>query len=309
MPQDGKLASLTVPTFSVIVPTYNRAGLLKEALRSVLAQEFRDFEVIVVDDGSTDDTPAILNSFGKEIRFFKQDNKGAGAARNVGIQNALGDYVAFLDSDDLWFPWTLSTFASVISQYDRPAILSAKLVEFTSSEELVDLKPAIPRVLARSDYYLSHTDGCFTGAGMAVLRRSHLLKTGGFTVKRVNGEDHDLILRMGTTSGFVQILSPVTLGWRRHRGSATRNVGRTVLGMNYLLEQEANGRYPGGRARAHQRRGILASHIRPLTLECLRHGLHKEAWHLYYRTLSWHMRLRRWKYLVGFPIKAFAARY
>lgn len=294
--------------FSVIIPTYNRAVLLTAALESVFAQEFADFEVIVVDDGSTDETPTVVGSFGKRIRFFRQDNKGAGAARNVGIQRAAGDYVAFLDSDDLWFPWTLRTFAELISQYNEPALLSAKLTEFSDETELVEVKETIPRALAFPDYFLSHAAAYVVGAGMAVLHRGQLLKTGGFTDWRINGEDHDLILRMGTAPGFVQILRPITLGWRRHAISATNDVWRTFAGMSYLLGQERRGRYPGGPARASERRRIVARHIRPATIECLRHGMRNEAWQLYHETFTWHVRLGRWKYLLGFPLKCAVTR-
>jgi glycosyltransferase involved in cell wall biosynthesis len=94
---------------SVIIPTFNRAVFLKEAIRSVLDQNYfrkpefsQDFEVIVVDDGSTDGTADIVNSFAFSIQYFTQENKGVSAARNVGLQHARGDFIAFLDSDDLW---------------------------------------------------------------------------------------------------------------------------------------------------------------------------------------------------------------
>ena len=110
--------------FSVIIPTYNRAPLLRQALDSVLAQEFTDFELIVVDDGSTDETLTVARSYGDQVRLVPQEHRGPGVARNRGAEHASGEYVAFLDSDDVWFPWTLGTFASIIratqlSQRDR----------------------------------------------------------------------------------------------------------------------------------------------------------------------------------------------
>src|SRR5947209_429690 len=99
--------------FSVVIPTYNRAAYLRQTLASVLTQECQDFEIIVVDDGSTDATPVVLESFGGKLRVFHQKNQGPGAARNLGASNAGGEYIAFLDSDDVWFPWTLSTYARI----------------------------------------------------------------------------------------------------------------------------------------------------------------------------------------------------
>jgi glycosyltransferase involved in cell wall biosynthesis len=97
------------PTVSIIIPTYNRAGMLTEAIDSVLAQDFTDFELIVVDDGSTDDTPQILKAYGAKIRVMRQHNQGVSAARNRGITAASGRFIAFLDSDDLWQPGKLTS--------------------------------------------------------------------------------------------------------------------------------------------------------------------------------------------------------
>ena len=93
-----------MPKISVVIPTYNRADLISETLDSVLAQTYRDFEVIVVDDGSTDDTIKLLSKYGQDIRIIGQENQGAGSARNTGIREAKGEFIAFLDSDDLWLP-------------------------------------------------------------------------------------------------------------------------------------------------------------------------------------------------------------
>jgi GT2 family glycosyltransferase len=297
-----------MPLFSVVTPVFNRMELLRETLDSILRQRFTDFEILVVDDGSSDGSAAAARGFGNKVRVLEQANGGPGVARNLGCHHARGRYVAFLDSDDLWFPWTLETFATLISRHQYPAILSARLVEFSDPAELAELKAGGIRACAFPDYYASHGTGYFVGAGMAVLRRDAFLAAGGFTDRRINAEDHDLILRMGTMPGFVQVLAPITLGWRRHSGSATRNVGRTFEGMCYLAEQERGGRYPGGCARALERRRILSSHARSASLECVSRGLRHEAWQLYRETLRWHLQLGRWKYLSGFPLKALMVR-
>jgi glycosyltransferase involved in cell wall biosynthesis len=92
------------PAVSVIIPTHNRGWCLREAIDSVLAQEFTDYELIVVDDGSTDDSRTILDSYGRDIIVLTQANKGVSAARNRGIAESRAHLVAFLDSDDLWLP-------------------------------------------------------------------------------------------------------------------------------------------------------------------------------------------------------------
>jgi glycosyltransferase involved in cell wall biosynthesis len=97
------------PMVSVIIPTYNRGWVLREAVDSVLAQDFKDLELIVVDDGSTDNTRQILDSYDQDLIVLRQPNKGVSAARNRGIDAARGRLVAFLDSDDLWLPRKLSS--------------------------------------------------------------------------------------------------------------------------------------------------------------------------------------------------------
>ena len=96
------------PLVTVIIPTYNRGWILKEAIDSVLSQGFEDFELIVVDDGSTDNTQDILDGYARDIIVLRQDNRGVSTARNLGIASASGQFIAFLDSDDLWLPGKLT---------------------------------------------------------------------------------------------------------------------------------------------------------------------------------------------------------
>jgi len=97
-----------IPQCSVIIPTFNRAAFLAEAIDSVLAQTEKDFELIVVDDGSTDQTSELVAAYGKQIHYLFQPNAGVSAARNFGIRHAKGRFITFLDSDDLWLPKKLS---------------------------------------------------------------------------------------------------------------------------------------------------------------------------------------------------------
>ena len=98
-----------LPLVSVIIPTYNRGWVVQEAIDSVLDQDFSDYELIVVDDGSNDNTREILGAYGKAITVLQQSNRGVSAARNRGIAEAAGRLIAFLDSDDLWLPRKLTT--------------------------------------------------------------------------------------------------------------------------------------------------------------------------------------------------------
>ncbi|MCF8068038.1 MAG: glycosyltransferase [Desulfobacterales bacterium] len=96
------------PVISIIIPTYNRDWIIRDAVNSVLSQNYNNFELIVVNDGSTDDTSDILDEYGDQINVIYQENRGVSAARNLGISKSSGQYVAFLDSDDTWLPDKLS---------------------------------------------------------------------------------------------------------------------------------------------------------------------------------------------------------
>ena len=108
---------------SVVMPTYNRRNYIRESLDSILAQDFSDFEVIVVDDGSTDGTEKEVRLYQDRIRYIRQENRGAGAARNVGIRKARGQYIAFMDSDDLSRPHHLKCLSSFLDRNPECAMV------------------------------------------------------------------------------------------------------------------------------------------------------------------------------------------
>src|SRR5215472_3180740 len=124
------------PLFSIIIPTFNRRELLAIALDSVLAQRGCDFEIFVVDDGSSDKTPEYVKSIGSRVKLLEQSRAGPGAARNLAAKSASGRYLAFLDSDDLWFPWTLEVYREVIRTWPEPSFVAGKPKQFADEREL-----------------------------------------------------------------------------------------------------------------------------------------------------------------------------
>jgi glycosyltransferase involved in cell wall biosynthesis len=294
----------STPLFSVIIPTYDRLELLTKAIESVTKQSFSDFEVIVVDDGSTDGTQQWLSENEPRLRGVRQSNKGPGSARNAGAQIANGKYLAFFDSDDLWFPWTLEIFSRAIETSGAPGIVAGRWVEFVDETELLQVAEEDYTARVFDDFLGSSRESLAIGSGTFVVK-SVAFQAVAFLEERLNLEDHDLMLQLGTHPGFVQITSPATVAWRRHRSSETANLERSVRGAARLVAREKAGAYPGGRARAKQRHEILTRHVRPVALECLRRGLRREAWNLYTTTFLWNLSLRRLRYLIGFPLNAF----
>jgi glycosyltransferase involved in cell wall biosynthesis len=316
--------SCKMPLFSVIVPTFNRVALLRSTLESVFAQQVEEFELTVVDDGSTDGTVNYLQSLGKKVRFLQQANRGAGPARNFGARCAQGRYLAFLDSDDLWFPWTLQVYREVIERYDFPAFIAGKPRIFSGELDLNTVPFAAPRARGFADYFSSGGPTFPTSpAGVAwiddefrwlsgsslVLRRDAFNDVGGFTEEWVNDEDTDLALRMGVAPGFVQITAPATFAYREHAAGVSKDHKRLLAGTWARVRTEREGRYPGGNARAAERRRIITRHIRPVTLSCIRLGLIREGWGLYWAAFAWHASLSRVKYLIAFPLYAFMMKF
>ena len=289
-----------MPTFSVIIPTYNRLSQLQATLASVWSQTFTDYEVIVVDDGSSDDTPAYLSSLGDRITVQRQTNAGPGVARNNGAANTRGAYLAFLDSDDLWFPWTLQTVAELIDKHDQPSLISASLRQFEDPRELEGVKPTATVADVYRDFLASSDRHYFIGAGMTFVRRDKFLEVGGFCAHPINLEDHDLILRLGTAPGFVRILEPPTLGYRYQSNGRTSESQRSFAGCKYVIENEQQGIYPGGKMRRVDRRKIITRHVRPWALTFKRMGEWQTAWSLYKSTFVWNVSLHRWRFLLGF---------
>jgi GT2 family glycosyltransferase len=287
----------------VIVPSHNRLDFLKQALGSVWTQTLTDYEVIVVDDGSTDGTGEWLATQGKRVQAITQSNRGPGAARNLGARYASGTYLAFLDSDDLWFPWTLEIFARAIQQHSHPHILGGKVIEFSNEAELLAVCDGAYDTIWFPDYIASSRYPYYVGSGTCVLRREGVAGT-QFLEDRLNAEDHDLLLRIGTLPGFVRILAPVTLAWRRHPASETRNFPSSVSGAMRLLAREKSGAYPGGPERSRERHAILTRHTRPTALACLQNGELKQGWQLYRLTCGWNIVLGHWKYVLAFPVLA-----
>ena len=118
------------PLVSVIIPAYNSADFIDEALKSVFDQTYKDLEIIVVDDGSTDDTRAVLEKYGDRVNYHYQDNNGPASARNRGIKLARGKYIAFLDADDLWLPTKLEKQVALIKNRENLGFVTTGVCSF-----------------------------------------------------------------------------------------------------------------------------------------------------------------------------------
>jgi len=114
------------PLVSVIIPTYNRAAYLQKALQSVKEQTYQTLEIIIIDDGSVDDTRKMLENYGGELHYFYQENRGISGARNAGIRRAHGEYIAFLDSDDFWLPDKTEQQLAIFKQHPEYGLVASR---------------------------------------------------------------------------------------------------------------------------------------------------------------------------------------
>ncbi|MCC6580092.1 MAG: glycosyltransferase family 2 protein [Phycisphaeraceae bacterium] len=293
-----------MPLFSVIIPVHNRPQYVLASVNSVLRQTFKDYEIIIVDDGSTDDTPAALATLAGRVKVIRQNQSGPGAARNRGIAEAAGQYIALLDSDDLWLPWTLTTYYLAIQAHDEPSFIASIEFPFRDEQDLAKLRESSFDVTTHEDYFASYADSRWIPLCGVAIKAEALRRIGGFSEVRRNFEETDVWLRLGDAPRFVRIESPRCSGRRLHDTMITADLGRNFAGVSHLIEQEKAGAYPGGAERQRQRLEMVTRHVRPVSLELLRHGRANEAWNLFHACFAWHVTLGRYRYLAGFMAMA-----
>lgn len=185
---------------SVVIPLYNKELSIAATLRSVFAQTYTDFEVVVVNDGSTDESLEVVKSFSdSRIRILTQANAGVSAARNMGILEAKGDYVAFLDADDIWTPDYLETLAALIRDYPIAGLYSLGYKEISSEiiESPGEKQTYRGRVL--NPWTSKYT--IWTGGSSS--SRERLIKLGMFDTRMTHGEDLDMWWRLILDGGLV----------------------------------------------------------------------------------------------------------
>jgi glycosyltransferase involved in cell wall biosynthesis len=216
--QVSPLSSQTTALVSVIIPAYNCADYLPAAIESVLAQTYRNFEIIVVDDGSTDATPDVLQRYGDQIVAVAQPNQGVALARNHGIRLAQGEWVAFLDADDLFFPDKLAAqmamaaanpqLGLIHSGWQRVDSQGRFLMAVEPWHQVPDLtleswlrwKPVLPSAM--------------------LFRRDWLERSGGFDPQFPPAEDTELVLRLALMGCEAAWLPQITVKYRQHEASA-----------------------------------------------------------------------------------------
>jgi len=220
-----KRAKVSKPLLSVVIPTYNRADYIAETIESVLQQTYDNIEVIVIDDGSTDNTAQLVKPFGRKVRYVRQENAERGASRNHGLRLASGDYIAFLDSDDLWLPDKAADGIGFLEANPAVGLLCTDAFE-------IDGEGKERRVL-RARGYSGQVTGKLLQNNFVIMpthlaRRSVVRHIGGFREERElsGSEDWEMWVRLSLVAEFAYI-PEVTAKYRVH----TANTMSSAAGM------------------------------------------------------------------------------
>jgi glycosyltransferase involved in cell wall biosynthesis len=232
---------MKAPTISVIIPTYNQADFLREALKSVVGQGFTDWEVIVVNNYSEDHTEEVVQNFqDPRIQLINYRNNGCVAAsRNQGIQRARGQYLAFLDSDDLWLTQKLEYCLSQL-QHEGDLVCHAQIFfdQKTKAEKLVSYG---------RERWLNYEDMLFginpVSTSTVLVKKEWVDKLGGFSEepKAITSEDYDLWLRLAREGARMKVLEEVLGKKRDHETSySASSLDRHFNAVKYIVDKHAS---------------------------------------------------------------------
>jgi glycosyltransferase involved in cell wall biosynthesis len=230
---------MTTPRVSVIIPTFNSAALVVEAIESVLAQSYPAFEVIVVDDGSVDNTRSRLAEFKHPVRYVRKENGGVSSARNRGLEEASGDLIAFLDADDVWHPDKLRRQVEVMNRRPELGLLGTETMSWPGQ-----FPSTLPKSLAERDISMDALVVKNLLVTSSIVIRREVTRTVGLFDRSLNGpEDYDYWLRTGRVAPIAKLSLPLT-GYRNTGGSLSKQAFRMEEGMRAILRKlEASGAF------------------------------------------------------------------
>ena len=225
-----------MPKVSVIIPAYNSMNYLPETMASLFAQTFDDFEAIIVNDGSDDDieTWVAQNLKDRRVKLVSQDNQGAPVARNTGIANAKGEYIAFLDADDLWEATKLEKQVQILDQNPEVGLVYTWVTyineQGTSSGRIVKNQ-------VEGDVWVRIVQRNIIDCGSVPLVRHQCLETlGAFDPSLSSGQDWDLWIRIASDYQFAAIKEPLVY-YRQHQNNKSKNYHKKIQNFQRIIEK------------------------------------------------------------------------
>lgn len=282
---------------TVVLPTYNRAESLPGAIRSALGQTAADrCDIVVVDDGSTDHTPAVVEQFADRVRYLRQPNRGVSAARNAGICAQPNEFVAFLDSDDQWQPRAIELQLAAMRRYPQAVLVTGRTSYRSSDGSLGSLEvPPIPKDQP-FDVAPYLFERCIIQTPAVLVRRAYLLRSGLFRSDLRNCGDHELWVRLACAGPCVYLSDLLLIYSRENIARLTDSAARAFtadLRARYYMLRALRDRpdclpyWRRGTARTLQ---ILRDHA-------FRHGRYAGAARYGFRSLAvWPWQRPRWEW-------------
>lgn len=286
---------------SVIVPTYNYGRFIAEAIRSALRQSLAPVEIIVVDDGSADDTAEVVAGFGDAVRYIRQGNAGVCVARNRGVAESSGELIAFLDADDIWEPTKLEKQAGLFERDVRIGLVHCGMREFdTDTGESIALHTDGMEGDVADELLLWEKSVIVGPGGTIMVSREAFEAAGGFDPRQKCGEDWDLCYRIARRYRVGFVREPL-VSYRSHGAAAHRNVREMERGMGIFYEKAFA---EGGPEVARLRRRALGNYNRVLAGSYFRAGkygdfLRTAAKSVWYRPAGV-------GYFAAFPLRRFS---
>ena len=221
------------PKVSVIIPTFNRNQMLKEAIDTVLSQEYQGVELIVVDDGSTDGTTEYLETYGQHLSVIQQQNRGVSAARNAGIAAASGRYIAFLDSDDLWLPQKLRQQVQFFTLHPEALVCQTEEIWVRNGRRV---NPGLRHRKLSGMIFEPSLHLCLVSPSAVMIRRSLFDTVGLFDESLPACEDYDLWLRVSCRYPVFLIDTPLIVKRGGHPDQLSRLPGLDKYRIRSLVK-------------------------------------------------------------------------
>ena len=224
-----------MPKVSVITATYNHAHFLARSIQSVLNQTYEDFELIIVDDGSTDDTEKVVKNLSNEkVKYIKhQKNQGASVARNTGIRSAKGDYIAILDADDEWTPEILEKQMKVY--YTAPMEVGVVYTRYIKYDSLGDCVPPLKVAKKKGDLFKQLLYGLHIQWQSSLIKRECFNKVGLISESMLYARDWDFFLRISQHYQFLYIDKPLAIIYEQPEGRLSKQE-RLIVDIQRILK-------------------------------------------------------------------------
>jgi glycosyltransferase involved in cell wall biosynthesis len=223
---------------SIIIPTYNSAEYIAETLDSAFAQTYKNCEIIVIDDGSTDNTKEVLQSYMSKIKYIYKENGGVSSARNVGIENAEGEYIAFLDSDDIWLPEKLEKQMERFKSEPDLGLVYSDCIRF--NENGIEQSKRIVNRYFEGNIFIKLLEGYVLPTSTVVVKRSCFSIADHFNESLMVSEDYDMWLRISKHYNIGYAKGPLVKYRVRNNGLARSNIDRAYGAQLAVLNKAMN---------------------------------------------------------------------